>query len=408
MDVLAPPHAPSPADWERTRAAWQDWFLTQAFPLWQTQGVDHQRGGFFEKLGAHGTPLEEPRRSRVVSRQLYVCAAAGRLGWPTDTHALLTHGLDFLLNRLRNPDGTFASSVDVTTGIRDTRFDLYEQAFALFALASVHETRPEAFADLPGVALTTLARLREGWQHVRGGFHESQPPQAPLRANPHMHLLEAALQWLRVSQGHAHAPAWGELADEVTALALDHLLDAPSGLVTEWFDLDWRPLPGERGSEAEPGHQFEWGWLLMQWALARPDHPRQAEAMAAAHRMIDLGEQLGVDPARGVAINTLGTDGRWRDANAKLWPQTERIKAWVTRAELAERASSMEAAAQALARATTAAQALLRYLEHPLAGAWHESLDAQGHWQAQDTRASSLYHIVYALETACAFRPPQR
>lgn len=404
MDVHAP--APHPAlsaghtDWARTRTAWRDWFLNLAFPLWSTTGIDHQHGGFFEKLDAHGRPLEEPRRTRVVARQLYVCATAKRLGWSGDTSGLLAHGLDFLLNRLRCPDGTFATSFDIRTGERNGHFDLYEQAFALFALAAVHEADRQAFAHLPGIALTTLDRLREGWQHAQGGFHESQPPHAPLRANPHMHLLEAALQWHRVSEGAT--PAWGELADEVTALALDHLLDKPSGLVTEWFDLDWRPLPGERGSEAEPGHQFEWGWLLMQWALARPKHPRRVEALAAANRMVDLGEQLGVDPVRGVAINTLGTDGRWRDANAKLWPQTERIKAWVTRAELAQRASSTEEAAQALAHATAATQALQRYLDHPVAGAWHESLDAQGRWQAQDTRASSLYHIVYALETACA------
>ncbi len=405
MDVHAPLASPGHNDWARTRDAWQDWFLTQAFPLWSTRGVDRRHGGFFEKLDAQGHPVEEPRRTRVVARQLYVCATAQRLGWQGGTSGLLAHGLDFLLNRLRCPDGTFASSFNVRTGERNGHFDLYEQAFALFALATVHEVDHQAFAHLPGIALSTLQRLREGWQHALGGFHESLLPQAPLRANPHMHLLEAALQWHRVSQGST--PAWGELADDITALALDHLLDKPSGLVTEWFDLDWRPLPGERGSEAEPGHQFEWGWLLMQWAQARPDHPRRSEALAAARRMVDLGEQLGVDPARGVAINTLGTDGRWRDVNAKLWPQTERIKAWVTRAELAQRSSQPEAATHAMACATAATQALQRYLTHPVAGAWHESLDAQGHWQTQDTRASSLYHIVYALETACALRTPR-
>ena len=400
MDVSAPPTAPGPADWAQTRAAWRDWFLRQAFPLWSTHGVDHRRGGFFEKLDAQGHPLEEPRRTRVVARQLYVCATAQRLGWPFNTAGLLTHGLDFLLNRLRCPDGTFATSVDVRSGERNERFDLYEQAFAMFALAAAYESDRAAHGHLPDIALATLQRLREGWQHSVAGFHESQPPRAPLRANPHMHLLEAALKWHQASQGRM--PAWAELADQLTSLALDHLLHAPSGMVTEWFDLDWQPLAGELGSEAEPGHQFEWGWLLLQWASARPEHPRHNEAVAAAKRMIDQGELLGVDPARGVAINSLDTDGHWRDANAKLWPQTERIKAWVSRADLARRASSGQEAAQALARATEATQALLRYLDHPVAGAWHEVLDTHGQWQAQDTRASSLYHIVYALETACS------
>lgn len=399
MDVHAPPAPPGHIDWERTRSAWQNWFLTQALPRWLTQGVDRHQGGFFEKIDARGLPVEEPRRTRVVARQLHVIASAPQLGWQADTSDLLQHGLDFLLRRLRAPDGTFATSFDVRTEVRNARFDLYEQAFALFALASVHQAKPTAFSNLPEIARDTLDRLRAGWQHPLGGFHESRPPSAPLRSNPHMHLLEAALQWHRASQ--AGSPIWAELADDIVALALDRLLDRPSGLVTEWFDLDWRPLAGDRGSEAEPGHQFEWGWLLMQWAKMRPEHPRHAEALAAARRMIDLGEVQGVDPARGVAINTIGTDGRWRDTCAKLWPQTERIKAWVTRAELATSSTERE---QALTRATLACQALLRYLDHPVQGAWHESMDPQGQWQAQDTRASSLYHIAYALETACALR----
>jgi len=402
MDVAADPRLPVPPDWTTARTKWQDWFLQRAFPLWADQGVDLAQGGFFEKLDTNGKPVEEPRRTRVVARQLYVCAAARRLGWTGDTTPLLTHGLAFLLERLRCPDHHFASSFDVGTGTRNDHFDLYEQAFALFALASVHEVDPVRFADLPKQALATLGCLRDHWQHPLGGFQESLPPTAPLRANPHMHMLEAALQWLRVTGGQE--AVWVALADDMASLALDKLLDAPSGMVTEWFDLNWRPLPGERGSEAEPGHQFVWGWLLLNWARARPAHPRCQEALAAARRMIDQGEALGIDPARGVAINAIGTDGQWRDRQAKLWPQTERIKAWTTRAELA---SSEQEAAQALALATAAIRSLQRYLEHPLSGAWHESMDADGGWQAQDTRASSLYHIVYALETACALRTPR-
>jgi mannose-6-phosphate isomerase len=399
MDVPALSALPSYTDWVRTRATWRAWFLEEAFPLWSTRGVDRVQGGFFEKLDAHGVPVAEPRRTRVAARQLYVMSVAPRLGWPASTTGLMRHGLDFLLTQLRGPDGTFAASFDVQSGQRHDTFDLYEQAFALFALASVHQTDRTAFADLPGIALDTLKRLRAGWQHPLGGFHESAPPQAPLRSNPHMHLLEAALQWHQACQGDT--PEWAELADEVVALALDHLLHQPSGLVTEWFDLDWSPMPGVLGTEAEPGHQFEWGWLLMRWALARPAHARRTKALAAARRMIDLGERLGVDAQRGVAINVLDTDGCWRDPCAKLWPQTERVKAWVARAELAENAAD---AAWALNKATEAARTLQRYLDHPIRGAWQESLDAQNRWQSQDTRASSLYHIVYALETACGLR----
>lgn len=381
------------------RSQFLDWFRTQAMPLWTTAGVDRAQGGFAEKLDAQGHPVDEPRRTRVVARQLYVWAVAENLGWPHDTSDLIAHGLDFLLNRLLQADGTFASSVTPQGEVVNAQFDLYEQAFALFAMATVYRRRPEAHADLLAVSTRLLAALRAGWGHPQGGFEESRPRTLPLRANPHMHLFEAALQWAEALQGaqatqsdQAVQAPWWALADELAELALKHMVDAPSGLLTELFDGDWHPMPGDDGTLVEPGHQFEWGWLLVRWGRLR----QRPDALAAAQRMVTLAEARGVCTQRGVAINSMGTDCAWRDANAKLWPQTERIKAWAIMASLA---SDTREASRSLDHCSAAIVGLMGYLRRPLAGAWHESLDAQGAWSTEPVRASSLYHVVCALET---------
>src|SRR3989344_3950572 len=121
------------------------------------------------------------------------------------------------------------------------------------------------------------------WRHPTIGFQESQPPTAPLRSNPHMHLLEAALCWQRASGGHDNS--WNALVHQLVTLCLTRLVQPDSGLVTELFDLDWRPLPGPDAGLAEPGHQFEWGWLLLNWARQEPGHPLAAQARQAAVRM---------------------------------------------------------------------------------------------------------------------------
>lgn len=372
------------------------WFRNQAMPLWTTAGVDLAQGGFAEKLDVHGQPVDEPRRTRVVARQLYVWAVAEGLGWPHDTSKLIAHGLDFLLQRLLQADGTFASSVTPQGQVVNAQFDLYEQAFALFAMATVYRRRPEAHADLLAVSARLLSVLRAGWGHPLGGFEENQPRTLPLRANPHMHLFEAALQWAEALHGAGadateQAPWWA-LADELAELALARMVDAPSGLLTELFDGDWHPLPGADGSLVEPGHQFEWGWLLVRWGR----HRGRADALAAAQRMVELAELRGVCAERGVAINSMGTDGQWRDAHAKLWPQTERIKAW---AIMASQASDTTQAARSLGHCSAAIAGLMAYLTRPLAGGWYESRDASGAWSPEPVRASSLYHIVCALET---------
>lgn len=194
-------HPPSHPALSAQRSAFLNWFCTQAMPLWTTAGVDLAQGGFAEKLDVHGQPVDEPRRTRVVARQLYVWAVAENLGWPHDTSGLIAHGLDFLLTRLLQADGTFASSVTPQGQVVNPQFDLYEQAFALFAMATVYRRRPEAHAELLAVSTRLLTALRAGWGHPLGGFEESQPPTLPLRANPHMHLFEAALQWAESLQG---------------------------------------------------------------------------------------------------------------------------------------------------------------------------------------------------------------
>jgi len=386
----------TPTDFHAQRAQLLDWFRTQAMPLWTRAGVDLVRGGFAEKLDADGHPIDEPRRTRVVARQLYVLAVAESLGWDHDTSGLIGHGVDFLLHRLLQPDGTFASSVTPQGHVVNAQFDLYEQAFALFAMATVYRRRPTAHADLLAVSQRLLSTLRLGWGHPMGGFEESQPRTLPLRANPHMHLFEAALQWAEALEG-AQADAtvqapWWALADEIAELALTRMVDRDSGLLTELFDGDWRPMPGADGTLVEPGHQFEWGWLLVRWGR----HRRRADAIAAAQRMVELAEARGVDAQRGVAINSMGTDCAWRDANAKLWPQTERIKAWAIMASLA---SDKREASLPLGHCSAAMAGLSTYLGHGLPGGWHESLDVNGVWSAEPVRASSLYHIVCALET---------
>ena len=372
--------------------AWSAWFLREAMPLWSRAGVDHASGGFAEKLDAQGKMVEEPRRTRVVARQIYVFSVAAKLGWDGESDALVQHGLDFLHRRLLRNDQTFASGVRPDGTLVNATFDLYEQAFALFALASAYRLGLPKRQALLDQALLTLEALRAGWRHPVLGFEESNPPSIPLRSNPHMHLFEAALQWEAVLPAGAR-DTWAALADELAQLALQHLIDGPSGIVTELFDKHWRPLPGDDGTLAEPGHQFEWGWLLHRWGVLR----QRADGCQAARKMIDLAEARGIDPRHGVAINAFGTDGQVRDGHAKLWPQTERVKAWT---QIAACASDPQDRDGALAHVTLAMKGLLKYLHKPpVQGCWHEVMLADGSWSQEPTRTSSLYHVVCALET---------
>ena len=194
-----------------------------------------------------------------------------------------------------------------------------------------------------------------------------------------MHLFEASLAWV----GRSDDPEWRTLADRIGRLALDRLIDGRSGLLREQFDADWAPAAGLAGRLVEPGHQFEWAWLLLRWG-----GPQPAVSSAAALRLIRLGEAYGLRD--GVAINAVLDDGSAHDASARLWPQTEWLKATILAAERTGEPGWWRSAG-------SAAEALLRFLDTGLPGLWRDRLGPDGRFVEEPAPASSFYHIVAAI-----------
>jgi mannose-6-phosphate isomerase len=152
----------------------------------------------------------------VQARQIYCFARAASLGWrPADAARLVTDGLAYFLAHYRRPDGLFRTLVAADGAALDDRAVLYDQAFVLLALAesqSVLGPQPE----LLQTARVLRAAIYQQLKRSGPGFSSGVPDALPLLANPHMHLLEAALSWIAVGDD----PAWSALADEIVARAV--------------------------------------------------------------------------------------------------------------------------------------------------------------------------------------------
>ena len=356
-------------------AGWRDrltaWLMTAALPAWWALGADLDQGGFHEALDFRARPVGGPRRARVQARQIYCFAAAGELGWAGPWRTAVEHGLTRLLGAYRREDGLFRTLVASDGGALDETATLYDQAFALFALAWAAKVLPERASGLEATARLVVEALR-AHRAGRRGFTEVVGP-TPYQSNPHMHLFEAALAWEAVSRD----PTWAALADEIAALALSALIDPATGALGEHFDAAWRPAEGAAGRLVEPGHQFEWAWLLQRWGAARGDDA----ALAAARRLYGVGLR-GVDRARGVAVDALSDDVGVTETSARLWPQTEWLKASLI----------LDHAEEAVA----AARGLQLYLDAAPPGLWRDRLGPDGRFVEEPSPASSLYHIVCA------------
>lgn len=352
-------------DWGRV---YWDWLTGAALPLWADAGVDRVQGGFEELLGLDGRPVVAPRRARVQGRQSFVFAYAGTLGWDGPWREIAGLGLDYLERGYRRADGLYATLAGPDGVVIDQSVMTYDQTFAILAAAALqkHDLGPGE-----GYALGLLDRIEALRRHANGGFIEPGPR---FLSNPHMHLFEAALAWIEAG-GHAR---WRALAQEICDMALAAFIDRNHGVLLEQFDSAWAPAPGEAGEIVEPGHLFEWAWLLERWSrLGGGDG-----AHAAAVLLFDSGTR-GVDAARNVAMDETGRDLRPRRATARLWPQTERLKA----ALLLRREDEARAAAKGL----------WQYLQTPRPGLWRDKMGVDGRFVEEAAPASSLYHIICAV-----------
>lgn len=356
------------------------WAAEDAYPLWWKQGADHEKGGFHEKLSLDGTPVILPKRARVQPRQIYSFSKGGDLGWDGDSEAAVRHGIDFYLKYYFKPDGLVRTLVTPDGEPADQTSAFYDQSFALFGLHSAYEAlgRDPAYRDR---ARRLLTRWAETNKHPVIGFEEASPRILPLCSNPHMHLLEASLAWM---ESDPEGP-WRGVAEEIVRLALTYFIAGKTGALREFFTGDWQPVEGEKGRIVEPGHQFEWAWLLLRWSRIAGDE----KAKDAAMRLIEIAETFGTDD-RGVAFNAILDDLTPHDTKARLWPQTERLKAHCIAAELSGEQAHWH-------KAVEAARGLEKYLATPTPGLWRDVLDADGSFVEEPAPASSFYHIICAI-----------
>jgi mannose/cellobiose epimerase-like protein (N-acyl-D-glucosamine 2-epimerase family) len=348
----------------------------ELLPFWYERGADRERGGFFNRLLAGSlAPAPDPmKRLLVQARMTWAFAHAARLGGPPLCLEAARHGYAFLTERYRDREhgGWYLTTTPEGTPL-DRRKDLYAHAFVLLALAgfarATGESAPLALANQTMDLLE--ARLADP-EH--GGFFDEgdeswAPRREPRRQNPHMHLLEACLALDATGDG----PRWCEAAGRILGLFERRFLDRATGTLGEHFARDWSPAKGDAGL-VEPGHHYEWAWLLV--ALGRLG---EAEALFA------FAERHGVAPDRAV-LDEVDRQGRAVRTTRRLWPQLERVQALAALGRRAELEAALD-------------RTFARYLA-PDPRVWREHLDAEGRDVVDFHPATSVYHIVAALSDA--------
>lgn len=357
----------------------RDWLWT-AFEVWSDVAWDPENGGFVEQLSMDGLPdRAAKRRARVSARQVYSFAKAIEMGWPgaDKARALVDQGIDYIDTRLRHPDGGWVHTIEPDGTPIDDRRDLYDHAFMILAGASAYKaTGNETALKIADDAIAYIdAELKDP---VQGGWFESSQKELPRRANPHMHLLEAMMEY-HSATGCDKALA---RAAEVVRLFETKFFNPATDIMAEFFAPDWSLDGPESEVIWEPGHHYEWATLLYQY-----ERLTGHDTASWRRRLIRRADATGLDPATGFAHNAVRADGVVTNDNRRLWHQLEMFRSYLYHPDVSPVAKNAR---------------LLRgifeiYLNHGPKGGWLDETRGDGSARSTAVPASMLYHAVTAF-----------
>jgi len=358
------------------------WAVEQALPLWAGAGYDRKHGRFEERLTLGGAPIADaPQRLIVQARQIYSYGLASRRGW-RGSRDLVDEAFASMVRDFHRPDGrdgwVFSVAHDGT--VMDGTRDLYAHAFVLLGVAS-YVNAGGGKAAL-AVADETLAFIDGNLQAPGGGYFDALPrPGAMRRQNPHMHMLEGLLS-LWVSSGERR---YLTRAEKIFELFAAHFFQPDHGVLGEYYDDRLVRIAGVTGDIVEPGHHYEWVWLL-RW-FERESGRAVGPYADALYRHADTH---GYDHD-GLVMDELLRDGRPHKHSHRTWPITEAIKANIAEAALG-RAGAVERVIALTDRLHE------RFFVQAAPGGWMDRLDQRGDPATDFMPASTLYHVLCMLD----------
>lgn len=337
-------------------------------PMWQGPGWNEHMALPYEALDADHVPLPPQRyRAMACARQLYVFASLiGEVPQAEERAGALFRSLQRHFHDAEH--GGWFYSIDPHGAPLDTGKDLYTHAFILFACAhywdKVREPLVESVLD---AALQVIARrfaTGDGLYEASLGRDWISLGTGPLQ-NPLMHLAEAFLAILAVREDAHVRQALLSLCEGMFKRFIDPqqrvMMEKPLGAPDNWF---------------EPGHQFEWYYLLASSTLLR-----DSQLHAALERSFGETEERGVSDHNGAvcAMLSLPAQDVPRDATQRIWAQAEYLRALTLRP-------------QGQALLLHQLRALQQHFLHNRG--WHECLDADGSVSRRDMPSTTPYHLM--------------
>ena len=305
-------------------------------PFWIEKVTDREQGSF------HGALTNDlvvdatvERGALLTTRILWTYAAAYRRYRDPAYLAMADYAYADLQKHFHDGQhGGFYWSVNADGSVLRDRKQVYEQAFAIYALAEYHAaTGRREPLDLAVDAFRLIETHAREPRH--GGYLEAfardWSPSADMRLsavdlnepksqNTHLHIMEAYTNLLRVWPD----PALQQAQTGLLGIMLDRIVDPQTGHLGLFFAEDWTL----RSDRISYGHDIEAAWLLTQAAEVLGNSSLLARIHPLAVRIADVTLAEGID-ADGAIVNE-GSPAGYTDTNKEWWQQSEAVIGFLT------------------------------------------------------------------------------
>lgn len=349
---------------------------------WMSNGFDVNSRLSFESLQLNWEPsATEQIRLLSQCRQLFTFSYAYKIFANKDFLDLLSPLFEAICEHYFIDERWHFSLTDQLKP-KDSKTDTYTLAFIFLAFSHYYSVTKDVRAKqhIEKAHAFLLNELSSG----DGAFYESYPINLSetRRQNPHMHLLEGYL----AVYSELGDKRYLDMINRLSELALEKFYHADSKTLREFFSNDWE-LDTERGHIVEPGHLFEWVWLLNKTYRVT----QNTRLIELANNLWQTGTEAGISKSGGVVNQLNGDTKAVIDPCKRIWPITEYMKA-ITVAPLESSEKSR------LLHHTIGFMETYYFRED---GGWNEYLD-EGNTPLPGAKlpATTSYHIFLGLTEA--------
>jgi len=356
----------------------QSFLFEELLPNWALYGINPEHGFSYESMN-HDWSINSVGRLRLLTqcRQLYTFSHAYQLEKTPEWKSKLTPLFDFIIAHYFQQD-RWVFSLNDDLSIKDKQSDTYALAFVLLSFSYYYQVSQDERAL--SFMKETHHFLVKNMQAPTGGFYEAYPidTNQVRRQNPHMHLLEGYIAAFNTTQDNDYKT----VIESLLSLSLKHFYDKKTKTLREFFTEDWKFHP-ELGHQIEPGHHFEWVWLLYQANRILPS----TDYTDLAQHLWSTATRYGFASNGGIYNKIDSNNYQAIDKEKRIWPITEYLKAiTVIPIGKEEKTHRLETAISFIEQ---------HYLLEN--GRWNEYLKEDNMPKAYPLAGTSSYHIFLGL-----------